>query len=94
MARKKAASKTTTDIPVCNTWWFFEDKDCPPPPEDAWCLLHTVDAENEVSIFLGRWHSILKLWLTSEDIAVEANEKVLGYSPVFDFNGELWRYCV
>lgn len=89
MARKKAVSTTTIiETPVCNTWY---EPTSPPPPENVWCLLHVVDTSGGTTINMGKWHPVLKVWLDTGNVAIEASDSILGYSPVFDANGNLWR---
>lgn len=92
--RKKTTTKTpisSDSLLVPNTWYVIGDKDCPPPQGDIWYLLHTVDIEACSQLYIAKWNVDLSVWLSACNEALQAEQVVIAFSPVFDKNGKLWE---
>lgn len=91
-ARKTSTKKTTTpsSLPVPNTWYFLGEAGCPPPIPGMLCLVHTIDIDNEPTLYIAQWHKDLRVWLDTTNSALEASEKAVAYSPIFDSKGGVW----
>ena len=92
--RKKTTTKapiSSDSLPVPNTWYVIGDKDCPPPQGDIWYLLHTVDIEACSQLYIAKWNVDLSVWLSACNEALQAEQVVIAFSPVFDKNGKLWE---
>lgn len=94
--RKKQVpvEEQAASLAVANTWYFLDDVTSPPPPKDTWCLLHTIDVEGESTMYVAVFHGVLNIWLATGNVAIEAEEKAIAYSPVFDSSGKLWKSVV
>ena len=84
---KKPEPPPLFDFPCTTTWY---ESSVLPPPQEAWCLLWTVDEDNEDSVYIARWDGKLKVWLTADNTAPEAIEHGQRYSPIFTPSGQLW----
>lgn len=92
--RKRTIQKTTVPsegLPVPNTWYSTEDKDCPPLQASIWYLLHTTDIEADNHLYIAKWNNDLSIWLSTSNEAIQASESVIAFSPIFDKNGKLWE---
>lgn len=98
VTKKKVATKKTTrkrspskpkELPTKTHWCVLEEDSV--PPADIGCILYVVDVDGDMSLGLGRWSSVSKVWLTMENTALEEECSVQCYAPVFLPNGKIWK---
>lgn len=89
MVTKKTSKKT--ELPT-KTAWYSCDIPKEEIPKDVWCIVW-MENDEYTRATMARMSSRLNTWLCAgSDEALEQDNVVKAYSPIFTPTGKLWMY--